>query len=72
MERKRWEEELKEANKELKAVKEAAEAAGRAKLEFLANMSPETRTPMNAMIGMTCLLLGENLTLGAGGVQWRP
>ncbi len=51
-----------EAELALQAAKNAAEAAERAKADFLATMSHEIRTPMNTVIGMTRLVQQTALT----------
>jgi signal transduction histidine kinase/heme-degrading monooxygenase HmoA/ActR/RegA family two-component response regulator len=55
-------EQLRASNLELEAARKTAEAATKAKSDFLATMSHEIRTPMGGILGMSNLLLDEGLT----------
>ena len=51
----------KEIESELIKARDLAESANRAKSEFLANLSHEFRTPLTAVIGLTDIVMDEEL-----------
>ena len=52
-----WNRQIRQREKVLRQAREVAESANRAKSEFLAGLSHEVRTPLNAIFGMTELTL---------------
>ncbi len=53
---------IKRQYREIRAAKDAADQANRAKSLFLANMSHEIRTPINTIMGMDELILRQDIS----------
>ncbi len=55
---------IRESEREQAAARLRAEAADRAKIDFVAAMTHEIRTPLNGVLGYADLLMGSKLTAG--------
>lgn len=53
---------IEKSKDELEIAKKIAEEATKAKSEFLSNMTHELRTPLNGVIGLSEIVLNENLS----------
>ncbi len=56
----RLEERVEERTRELEVSKKAAEAANESKTLFIANISHELKTPLNGILGMCAVCMGED------------
>lgn len=56
-----WNRQIRQREKAMRKAREIAESASRAKSEFLASLSHEVRTPLNAILGMTEITLRTEL-----------
>lgn len=60
MQYQRLEERVEERTRELELSKKAAEAANESKTLFIANISHELKTPLNGILGMCAVCMGED------------